>query len=85
MDDQVRFSILRLEVFQELEVTTTKKARNFGKQLADAFKGGIDGFLDFALFLVRIWPFILLFALGRYFRGRIRWRFWSQDNRIMRD
>lgn len=78
MDDQVRFSTLRLELFQEHEVAVTRKARNFGKQLADSFKDGIDGFLDFSLFLVGIWPFILLFGLVWYFRKRIRWRFWRK-------
>lgn len=78
MDDQVRFSTLRLQLFQEHEVVRARKARNFGEQLADAFKGGIDGFLDFSLFLIGIWPFILIFGLVLWFRKRIKWRFWRR-------
>ena len=79
MDDQVRFSTLRLQLFQKHEVVRTEKARNFGEQLADAFKGGIDGFLDFALFLIGIWPFILIFGLIFWFRKQIKWRFWRKN------
>lgn len=76
MDDQVRFSTLRLELFEEHEPVKKKEDRNFVEQLADAFKGGIDGFLDFALFLVGIWPFILIIGLLLWFRKWIKWRFW---------
>jgi len=79
MDDQVRFSTLRMELFQEHEVVATEKVRNFGEQLVGAFKNGIDGFLDFALFLVGIWPFILVGGLILAFRKRIKWRFWRKD------
>lgn len=73
MDDQVRFSTLRLELFQEHEVKATRKVRNFGDQLANAARDGVDGFLDFTLFLVSIWPFVLIFGLVWYFRKRILW------------
>ncbi len=85
MDDQVRFSTVRLQLFQEHEVVRAKKVRNFGEQLAAAFKSGIDGFLDFSLFLVGIWPFILIFGLVFWFRKRIEWRFWRQDDKMMQD
>ncbi|MFK7980160.1 MAG: DUF4349 domain-containing protein [Saprospiraceae bacterium] len=78
MDDQVRFSTLRLELFQEHEVIATKKNRNFVAQLATAFTNGIHGFLDFALFLMSIWPFILMMGLIWIFRKRISWRFWRK-------
>lgn len=80
MDDQVRFSTLRLELHQEHKVVAAKKVRNFGEQLITAFKSGIDGFLDFALFLIGIWPFMLIFGLIWGFRKRIRWRFWRKKN-----
>ena len=70
MDDQVRFSTLRLEIFETHEVAKTKKVRSFGEQLADAFSGGIDDFLDFGLLLVGIWPFILIIGLLLWFRKR---------------
>ncbi len=79
IDDQVRFSTLRLELTQAHEYTATRKARNFGQQLVDSFKNGFDGFLDFMLFLVSIWPFILILGLLWWFRGRIRWRFWKKE------
>lgn len=80
LDDQVRFSTLRLELFQEHEVVATKKNRNFGAQLVAAFTNGIHGFLDFALFLISIWPFILMMGLIWVFRKRISWRFWRKGN-----
>lgn len=79
-DDRVRFSTLQIEVFQNIEVTPVKKARNFGQQLVDSFKNGVDGFLDFMLFLVSIWPFVLILGLLWWFRGRIRWRFWRKSS-----
>ncbi len=84
MDDRVRFSTLRLELFQKNEVIVTKKTRNFGDQLVRAFTNGIDGFLDFGLFLVGIWPFILIVGLIWGFRKRITWRFWRQDEKANR-
>lgn len=77
-DDRVRFSTLRIEIFQNIEVTPVKKARNFGQQLVDSFKNGVDGFLDFMLFLVSVWPFVLILGLLLWFRGRIKWRFWRK-------
>ena len=79
IDDQVKFSTLRLALTQEHEYTATRKARNFGQQLVDSFKNGVDGFLDFMLFLVSIWPFMLILGLLWWFRGRIRWRFWRKN------
>lgn len=79
IDDQVRFSTLRLELFEEHEVVAERKARNFGTQIVDAFKSGFDAFLDFLLFLVNIWPFILIGLLIWGFRKRIKWRFWRKD------
>jgi len=80
IDDQVRFSTLRLELIQEHEYTAARKARNFGQQLVDSFKNGFDGFLDFTLVLVSIWPFILILGLPWWFRVRIPWRFWKKNS-----
>jgi len=80
IDDQVRFSTLHLTLIQEHEYMATRKARNFGQQLVDSFKSGFDGFLDFMLFLVSIWPFMLILGLLWWFRKRIRFRFWRKDS-----
>ena len=79
IDDQVKFSTLHLEIFQEHENVTVRKARNFGQQLVNSFKDGVDVFLDFLLFLVNIWPFILLFGIIWTYRKRIKWRFWRKE------
>ncbi|MEM6316656.1 MAG: DUF4349 domain-containing protein [Bacteroidota bacterium] len=78
MDDKVRFSTLRLELYQEIEPIKVEKSRNFVAQLGRSFKNGIDGFLDFLLAVVSIWPFILLIGALLYFRKRIRWKFWKR-------
>lgn len=78
IDDKVKFSTLRLELFQKLEVTRVKKARNFGAQFIAAISDGFDAFLDFLLFLVGIWPFVLILAGLWFFRRRIGWRFWRR-------
>ena len=67
-------------LYEAHERDAAKTSRNFGKQLAKAFSNGVDAFLDFSLFLVSIWPFMLIFGLLWYFRGRIRWRFWRQKS-----
>ncbi len=71
LTDQVEFSTLNLTLLQRREYVA-KHERNFGRQLVRAFRSGAEGFLDFLVMLVHLWPFLLLLiALLWGFR---RWR-----------
>lgn len=75
-DDRVRFSTLRMELYQPIEVVVEEKARDFGQQVVDAVADGFDALLDFMLFLLSNWSFILILGLVWTLRKRIKWRFW---------
>lgn len=82
IDDKVRYSTLTLRLFQPIEQEPVVAKRNFGQQLVDAFSNGIEIFLDFMLFLVNIWPFILLIGLLWGFRKQIRGRLSRKKTKI---
>jgi len=66
MDDQVNYSSLNLNLIQKLEYTPRAKV-GFGQKIANAFKAGFEGLLDFLLMMVHLWPFLLFLGLAWFF------------------
>jgi len=67
LDNKVNYSTLHLEL-SELISSEFVKGPSFGRRIANAFKSGAHGFLEFLVAMVNIWPFlflILFFFLGR--------------------
>ena len=71
LSDKVQYSSLNLRVFEKHE-THINEERNFGKQLSRAFQSGVDGFLNFIILTVHMWPFLLLLVIAIWLIGR--WR-----------
>ncbi len=69
LDDQVKYSTLTLTLIERHEQVA--EGRNFGQQVAGAFRDGVGMFLDFLLVLVNLWPFLLLGVFFWAFRKRI--------------
>jgi len=73
LKNQVAFSTVYLEINQELDFKYEPiKEKSFLQRLWKSIHGGWKGFIAFLLFLVRIWPVIVIgFAIFYYIR-RIR-------------
>lgn len=69
LDDQVKYSTLTLTLIERHEEVA--EGRNFGQQVAGAFRDGVDFFLDFLLVLVNLWPFLVLGGVMWGFRKKI--------------
>lgn len=59
LNDNVKYSTLTLEISELISREMTNKP-NFGRRVANAFNTGIQGFLNFTIALISLWPFILL-------------------------
>jgi len=55
LNNQVSFSTLNVRIYQ-----TISKQTEFGKKFKNGFKNGWDNLILFFVFLVNIWPFILI-------------------------
>lgn len=69
LDNKVSYGTLRVEL-SELVAQTTSNRPHLGTRLLNAFKNGVEGFVDFAVFMVSIWPFVLFILLLVLFRKR---------------
>ncbi len=73
--NQVSYSTLDLGIEQEKEYTYKPEDKgNFFNRIKVAVTRGAYGLLDFTVFLIRIWPVIILFVLFFYFYRRFRKR-----------
>ncbi len=70
LDDKVKYSTISLEISELVSRNITNKPK-YGKRIANAFKNGIQAMLSFIVFLVSIWPFLLLILVLWFFRGNI--------------
>lgn len=62
LDDKVNFSTLNVEI-SEFVVGEISKVPGFGLQIVNAFKNGFQGFLNFIIFMVNFWPFLIIVTL----------------------
>lgn len=63
LGNQVKFSTLQLDLNQEKDyVYVPKKADRFIERLKESLSGGWQGFVGFMLFLLQLWPFLILFT-----------------------
>lgn len=67
--DQVDYSTINLTFQQNFEYTPIDRPGFLGRS-GNAFEGGWDGFLNFIVDLVYVWPLLLLLAIGAYFLMR---------------
>ncbi|PLX14935.1 MAG: hypothetical protein C0597_09400 [Marinilabiliales bacterium] len=73
LKNQVAFSTVYLEINQELDYKYEPiKEKSFLQRLWKSIHGGWKGFVTFLLFLVRIWPVILIGLAIFYYIRRIR-------------
>lgn len=67
LQNQVSFSTLNITFYKTISNPT-----NFGKNISEAFKNGFKNLKTFLIFIINIWPFILLISLVFYLLKR--WR-----------
>ena len=68
LQNQISFSSLHITFYKKLSASKT----SFVGKIIDAFKGGFESVKAFFLFLINIWPFIIiLFLVFFYFRKRV--------------
>ncbi len=67
LESKVSFATLHLTFYQQVPKETA-----FGIEFKNGFRNGWNNLIHFLLFLVNIWPFILLFGIALW--GASRWR-----------
>ncbi|TAJ10217.1 DUF4349 domain-containing protein [Marinilabiliaceae bacterium JC017] len=73
LGDQVNYSTLHLNLSQEREyIYTPTKRDRFIERFKQSLSGGWHTFVSFVLFMIRLWPFIILIILA--FLLRLQWR-----------
>ncbi|MDR1203768.1 MAG: DUF4349 domain-containing protein [Tannerellaceae bacterium] len=73
LNNQVTYSTLDLTVSKENDYKFTPERReNFFERLKEALSTGWDGFVDFIIFLLSVWPFWFILAGTIYLF--VRWR-----------
>lgn len=60
LDDNVNYSTLNLTLTQRHERIISKTPINFGQRIINAFKNGGETIASLLIFLVGLWPFILI-------------------------
>lgn len=63
LSNQVSFSTINLEVYQELEGSSVIERPGFVNKLKNAFKSGWNGTVNFVIFLIYLWPLWLGLAV----------------------
>ena len=77
LSSQVNFSTLRLTLTQEKEFTyVAKKRDSFMERFKMSLSKGWFGFVDFSLFMIRLWPFWIL-AIGIVWL----WKKWKRNKK----
>jgi hypothetical protein len=73
--DQVRYSTIKLELYQVVEQTVAEVTvgPTIGKRFATAFSSGLSGAVDFLVTVAYLWPLILL--------GAAAWLFYLKKRR----
>ena len=75
LDDQVGFSTLALSLTKELEFKFNPiKRDSFGESLKQSLSNGWYDFVDFILFLIKIWPLWIIIFTIRFFWKKFRYR-----------
>ncbi len=67
MKNQVAYSTVTITIYEPVSAPSF-----FGDKLGSGFKGGWNNLLDFIVFLVQLWPFMLLGAAGYW--GFKKWK-----------
>lgn len=70
LDAKVNYSTIHLDISELLNQEFINQPPFF-RRIGNAFTNGIHSFLDFLVFLVNLWPFVLLLLLIWLFRRRI--------------
>lgn len=64
LSDQVAMSTLELSLIQTKDfVYKSDRSINFIERLKESLSGGWYGFVNFSLFVIRLWPFLLLIVI----------------------
>jgi len=71
LDDNVGFSTLNLTLSQRHERIISQTPNNIGQRLINAFNHGAQSMVSLFVFLISIWPMIILFGCFLIFRKHI--------------
>ena len=71
LDENVKYSTLNLTITQHHERIISRTPNNFGQRIINAFSTGAELIVSIIIFLISIWPFIILFCLFLMFRKRL--------------
>ena len=75
LNDQVSYSTLDLTITKEEGFKYRPHSKNdFWERMKYSLSGGWSGFIDFLLFIIRIWPFWIILGLALLLWKRIRAR-----------
>lgn len=76
LNDQVAYSTLDIYLFHKKEyIYKAQQQNNFAERAKRSVSNGWTSIIAFFLWLISIWPFIILIAIGIYFfRGRMKKR-----------
>lgn len=76
LNDQVAYSTLDIYIYHEKEyIYKAQQQNNFAERAKRSVSNGWTSIIAFFLWLISIWPFIILIVIGIYiFRGRMRKR-----------
>jgi len=75
LSDQVNFSTLELSIVKEKEFKyIPSKRTGFWQELKQSLSKGWFGFVDFLIFLIKIWPLYIIVALAVYLWKKFRKR-----------
>jgi hypothetical protein len=73
LSDQVDYSTLDLTISKHKDFKYNPAARDkFSERLKQSLSKGWFGFVDFLLFIIKIWPFWIIIALVLYFWKRYK-------------
>jgi hypothetical protein len=71
LKDQVAMSTLYLNMYQQIEVVANSPSEQFGKRLIRSIYQGWKNVVSFTLWMLSLWPFIILFVvIGYWWRRR---------------
>jgi len=74
LNDNVGFSTLNLTLTQRHERIISKTPNNIGQRIVNAFNNGAQSIVSLFVFLIGLWPLIILLGLFLTFRKRINFR-----------
>lgn len=84
MSNQIAYSTLHINIYELNEDAPVYEEPSIGSDIADSFAVGWSSVVDFFLYLIQIWPNLLIITVLAIFI-RIKWRKWRQNSKAKRE